>query len=57
MILIDVCHDYSYVKIDGAKAVKHVRPGGTIFWYDYGQCREVTQAVDELARDHPHRCN
>ncbi len=49
LILVDGCHDYAYVKADSAKAVKHVRPGGTVFWHDYGQSRGVTKAIDELS--------
>jgi hypothetical protein len=53
LILIDGCHDYRYVKSDGANAIKHIRPGGTVFWHDYGQFPDVSKAVDELARDYP----
>lgn len=53
LILVDGCHDYMYVKSDSANAVRHVRPGGTVFWHDYGQFPEVSKAVDELARDYP----
>jgi predicted O-methyltransferase YrrM len=49
LILIDGCHDYPYVRSDSLNAIKHVRPGGTIFWHDYGQCADVSRAVDELA--------
>lgn len=52
LILIDGCHDYPYVKSDSANAIKHIRPGGTILWHDYGQFADVSRAVDELARDY-----
>lgn len=50
MVLIDGCHDYSYVRSDSANAINHTCPGGTIFWHDYGQSVDVSRAVDELAR-------
>jgi hypothetical protein len=53
LILIDGCHDYPFVRSDSLNAVKHIRPGGTIFWHDYGQCVDVSRAVDELAATHP----
>jgi predicted O-methyltransferase YrrM len=52
LILIDGCHDYPFVKSDSANAIKHVRPGGTVIWHDYGQFPDVSRAVDELARDY-----
>jgi predicted O-methyltransferase YrrM len=53
MIFIDGCHDYRYVRSDSSNAIKHIRPGGTVFWHDYGQCVDVSRAVDELARLYP----
>jgi predicted O-methyltransferase YrrM len=53
LIVIDGSHDYPFVKSDSANAVKHVRPGGTVFWHDYGQFPDVSRAVDELARNLP----
>jgi hypothetical protein len=53
MILVDGSHDYRDVKADSKRAFKHVRPGGTIFWHDYGHFAGVSKAVDELACDHP----
>jgi len=53
LILIDGCHDYPFVRSDSANAMKHIRPGGTVFWHDYGQFPDVSRAVDELARDYP----
>lgn len=52
MILIDGCHDYPYVRSDSLNAIKNIRPGGTVFWHDYGQCVDVSKAVDELAEDY-----
>jgi predicted O-methyltransferase YrrM len=53
LIVVDGSHDYPYVKSDSSNAVKHVRPGGTVFWHDYGEYPDVSRAVDELAREHP----
>jgi hypothetical protein len=52
-ILVDGCHEYPYVRSDSLNAVNHVRPGGTVFWHDYGFLYDVSTAVDELARDYP----
>jgi Methyltransferase domain len=52
MILIDGSHVYPDVKSDGANALRHLRPGGTVFWHDYGHYLGVSKAIDELARDH-----
>lgn len=52
LILIDGSHAYPDVKSDSANAIKNLRPGGTIFWHDYGHYLGVSKAVDELARDH-----
>ncbi len=53
LVLVDGCHDYRYVKSDSENAIKHVRPGGTVIWHDYGQCPDVSRALDELAAEHP----
>ena len=53
LILIDGSHDYPYVKSDSLNALKHIRPGGTILWHDYGSIPDVSKAVDELAQDYP----
>jgi len=53
MILIDGSHVYSDVKSDSANALKHLRPGGTVFWHDYGHFLEVSKALDEFAGEHP----
>lgn len=53
MILVDGSHEYRHVKADSKSAFKHVKPGGTIFWHDYGHFQSVSKAVDELAQDHP----
>lgn len=53
VIFIDGCHEYRYVRSDSLNALKHIHPGGTIFWHDYGFIADVSRAVDELARDYP----
>jgi hypothetical protein len=53
LILVDGCHAYPYVMSDSRNALRHIRPGGTIFWHDYGYLLGVSQALDELARDYP----
>jgi predicted O-methyltransferase YrrM len=53
MIFIDGCHTYPFVKSDSANAIRHLRPGGVIFWHDYGFIPDVSLAVDELAREYP----
>jgi SAM-dependent methyltransferase len=52
LILIDGCHEYRYVKSDSENAIRHIRPGGTILWHDYGQMLGVSKALDELSRMH-----
>jgi hypothetical protein len=52
MILIDGSHVYPDVKSDSANALRNLRPGGTVFWHDYGHYLGVSKALDELARDH-----
>lgn len=52
MILIDGSHIYSDVKSDSANAFRHLRPGGIVFWHDYGHFLGVSKALDEFGRDH-----
>jgi predicted O-methyltransferase YrrM len=52
IILIDGSHVYRDVKSDSANALRHLRPGGAVFWHDYGHFVDVSKALDELARDH-----
>ena len=53
LILIDGCHEYTFVKSDSLNALKNISPGGTILWHDYGYAPDVSRAVDELAASHP----
>jgi hypothetical protein len=53
MILIDGSHAYPDVKSDSENAFKHLRPGGTVFWHDYGHYWGVSKALDEFASNYP----
>jgi predicted O-methyltransferase YrrM len=53
IIFIDGSHDYKYVLSDSLNAINCIRPGGVIFWHDYGQAVDVSRAVDQLRKDHP----
>lgn len=53
LILIDGCHEFSFVMSDSLHAIERVRPGGVVFWHDYGQAVDVSKAVDELSLIHP----
>jgi hypothetical protein len=53
LIFIDGCHDYEYVRKDSANALKLLRPGGLLFWHDYGMIADVSTAVDEIADSLP----
>ena len=52
IILIDGSHDYPFVMLDSENAIKHTRPGGVVIWHDYGQCPDVSKALDRLASKH-----
>lgn len=52
---IDGCHDYAYVKKDTENVLAHLAPNGIVAWHDYGSSRDVSRAVDEVARTHPLR--
>ena len=51
MIFIDGCHFRDYVKADTENAIRNIRPGGVIVWHDYGDIKDVSQVVDEAAKD------
>lgn len=53
IIFIDGSHDYKYVLSDSMNAIDCVRPGGMIFWHDYGQAVDVSRAVDQVAETYP----
>ena len=53
MILIDGSHAYPDVKSDSENALKNLRPGGTVFWHDYGHYLGVSKALDEFASNYP----
>lgn len=54
LIFVDGAHSYSYVKSDGAKALRMVAPGGVVLWHDYSpRCPGVFRALNELGRELP----
>tara|TARA_R110002110_G_scaffold4877_6_gene24687 strand:+ start:3063 stop:3860 length:798 start_codon:yes stop_codon:yes gene_type:complete len=54
LIFVDGAHSYSYVKSDGAKALRMVAPGGFVLWHDYSpRCPGVFKALNELGRELP----
>ena len=48
-VFIDGCHEYDFVRKDTENALATTRPGGLIFWHDYGSRLDVSKAVDEVA--------
>ena len=53
LCFVDGSHAYEYVLNDSARALEMIRPGGVIFWHDYGVWPGVTEALDELQRSNP----
>lgn len=53
LCFVDGSHAYEYVLNDSARALEMIRPGGVIFWHDYGVWPGVTEALDELQRTNP----
>jgi predicted O-methyltransferase YrrM len=51
MVFIDGCHYSEYVRVDTRNAVANIRTGGVIVWHDYGDMKDVSRVVDEIARD------
>ena len=49
LIFIDGCHYRDYVKADTENALRNLRPGGVIVWHDYGDIKDVSSVVDEMA--------
>lgn len=52
LAFIDGCHFYDYVMTDTANCQKHLRPGGTLVWHDYGMIADVSRAVDDWSARH-----
>jgi len=50
LIIIDGCHESSYVEKDTQNAFSNLNGGGVIFWHDYGHFYEVSDAVDRRAK-------
>jgi predicted O-methyltransferase YrrM len=58
LIFIDGSHAYSYVRSDTEKALRMVKPGGTVLWHDYRGphvrgARDVYRYLNELSRQLP----
>lgn len=50
VIFVDGSHAYSYVRSDSTKALRMLRPGGTLLWHDYSpECAGVFRALNELS--------
>lgn len=52
LIFIDGCHHRAIVASDSRNALEQVAPGGLIVWHDYGQSKDVSDVVDQLANSH-----
>jgi predicted O-methyltransferase YrrM len=50
LIFVDGCHYSEYVRSDTRNALANIREGGVIVWHDYGDIRDVSLVVDEMAR-------
>jgi Methyltransferase domain len=58
LVFVDASHARSYVESDSCKALRMVRPGGTVFWHDYSGPRRtpgVFAALNALAHEMPLR--
>jgi predicted O-methyltransferase YrrM len=53
LIFIDGCHAKAYVRSDSDNAFRQLAPGGIVVWHDYGMIADVSEVVDQLAREHP----
>ena len=55
LVFVDGSHSYDYVKADTATALRLLKPGGTIFWHDYGSkwWKDLTRALNELYAEDP----
>lgn len=50
VIFIDGCHHRAAVASDSTNAFTVVAPGGLVVWHDYGQSKDVSVVVDQLAK-------
>jgi predicted O-methyltransferase YrrM len=50
LIFIDGCHYSEYVRVDTRNAFANLRPGGVVLWHDYGDIKDVSRVVDEVAQ-------
>lgn len=56
LVFVDGSHARSYVDSDSRKAMRIVRPGGTVLWHDYAGPRHapgVFESLNELSRTVP----
>ena len=56
LVFVDGSHARSYVESDSGKALRMVKPGGFVFWHDYGgprRAKGVFEALNALARELP----
>ena len=57
-LFLDGDHTYDFVRSDTDKALRMLRPGGTLLWHDYTwgpehvECAGVTRCVNEFWRQH-----
>lgn len=51
VIFIDGCHNEKYVRQDTRNAIRCLTGGGVIIWHDYGEFKDVSEVVDETARE------
>ena len=56
LAFVDGAHTYDYVRNDTEKIARMMRPGGLVFWHDYGgrgRFRGITTYLHELAERFP----
>ena len=53
LIFIDGCHSEPYVRSDSLNALRHLAPGGTLVWHDYGMIADVSTVVEQVAAATP----
>ncbi|XZE19805.1 O-methyltransferase [Pirellulaceae bacterium SH449] len=57
-VFVDADHTYEFVKRDTQRALRFLKPGGSILWHDYtwepknSECVGVTKAVNEFWEEH-----
>ena len=51
LVFLDGCHSEAYVRSDTQNAIEQLAAGGVIVWHDYGMILEVSDVVDQFARE------